>query len=76
MDDDQVDLDPMKEPIGEIDKSMVPISFQNTEEALHELTQNLLPDYIFIDINMLEYLATRSERLSGDTMENRRKLPN
>ena len=52
--EDQDDLDLMKEAIGEIDMSIVPISFQNPEEALHEITQKLivLPDYIFIDINM------------------------
>jgi CheY-like chemotaxis protein len=56
IDDDQDDLDLMKEAIGEIDKSIVLISFQNPEEALSEITQKLivLPDYIFIDVNMPE----------------------
>ena len=54
IDDDQDDLDLLKEAINAFDNSIVSISFQNAEEALIEVTQNLivLPDYIFIDINM------------------------
>jgi CheY-like chemotaxis protein len=54
IDDDPDDLDLMKEAINEVDKSIVAISFQDPEEALTAMTNELivLPNYIFIDINM------------------------
>ena len=65
IDDDQDDLDIMKEAIRDVDESMVLISFQNPEEALRVLTKELilLPNFIFIDINM--------PLLSGDKILNK-----
>jgi CheY-like chemotaxis protein len=54
IDDDQDDLDIMKEAIREFDESISLVSFQNPVEALRVITKELilLPDFIFIDINM------------------------
>jgi CheY-like chemotaxis protein len=54
IDDDPDDLDLLKEAIMNVDTSILSITFQNPEEALKVITQELivLPHYIFIDINM------------------------
>lgn len=55
IDDDQEDLDIMKHAIREVDVSLLCLSFLYPEEALRVLIRGqlvVLPDYIFIDINM------------------------
>jgi len=54
IDDDQDDLDLMKETIKDIDSSILCISFVYPEEALRVVAKELtfIPNYIFIDINM------------------------
>lgn len=55
IDDDQDDLDIMKQAIEAVDTSLSCLSFVYPEEALRVLlNKNLvvLPDFIFIDINM------------------------
>jgi CheY-like chemotaxis protein len=54
IDDDQDDLDLMRETIKEMDRSILCISFIYPEEALRVVTDELIfaPNYIFIDINM------------------------
>jgi CheY-like chemotaxis protein len=54
IDDDQDDLDLMKEAIGELDGSITTLSFHEPDKALRVITQELilLPQHVFIDINM------------------------
>lgn len=55
IDDDQDDLDIMKQAILGVDSSFLCLSFIYPEEALRVLLSKelvVLPDYIFIDINM------------------------
>lgn len=54
IDDDQDDLDLMRETIKDIDTSILCISFIYPEEALRVVINELIfvPNYIFIDINM------------------------
>lgn len=54
IDDDSDDLDTMKEALRQIDPLILCISFLYPEEALRLLSKELilLPDYIFVDINM------------------------
>ena len=61
IDDDQDDLDIMKQALKNLDDSLLCLSFIYPEEALRVLLSNelvVLPDYIFIDINM--------PRITGD----------
>jgi CheY-like chemotaxis protein len=59
IDDDQDDIDMLKEAIKEVDESAICISFTNPAEAVDLLQTNYFkPDYIFIDINM--------PRMTGD----------
>lgn len=54
IDDDQDDLDVMKEVIDELDKSIILFSFKNPDEAIRAISNNVIisPNFIFIDINM------------------------
>ena len=54
IDDDQEDLDLLSEATGFIDASIVRLTARNGLEAIRLLTQPgaLLPDLIFLDINM------------------------
>jgi CheY-like chemotaxis protein len=53
IDDDQDDLDTLSDAIREIDSSMVCLSFTNPETAINIMTTEfLVPNYIFVDINM------------------------
>ncbi|MFZ6012716.1 MAG: response regulator [Bacteroidota bacterium] len=54
IDDDSDDLDLMRESLTQVDSSINCVSFVFAEEAIRLLTKELilLPDYIFIDINM------------------------
>ena len=55
IDDDQDDLDMMKQAIKSVDPELLCISFIYAEEALRLLLSKelvVLPDFIFIDINM------------------------
>lgn len=55
IDDDQDDLDIMKQALEALDNSLLCLSFVYPDEALRILQTNELvvqPDYIFIDINM------------------------
>jgi CheY-like chemotaxis protein len=54
IDDDQDDIDLLTEAINQFDKSLACISFNSPEKALLFLSGELIlmPDYIFIDINM------------------------
>ena len=54
VDDDQDDLDLMRQAVKEIDPSLYCISFIYPEEALRVICKQLAktPDHIFIDINM------------------------
>lgn len=55
IDDDQDDLDIMKQAIMNVDESLLCLSFIYPEEALRVLLSKELvvyPDFIFIDINM------------------------
>jgi CheY-like chemotaxis protein len=60
IDDDPDDLDLMKEAISMVDSKLECVSYIYPEEAMRALLgkQDLLPRYIFIDINM--------PRMSGD----------
>jgi CheY-like chemotaxis protein len=72
IDDDPDDLDIMKQTIAGVDSSLLCISFIYPEEALRMLLSKelvVLPDFIFIDINMpvlsgdkcLKVLRSRTE---------------
>ena len=54
IDDDQDDLEIMRETIRDIDRSILCTSFIYPDEALRVVTKELIfiPNYIFIDINM------------------------
>lgn len=55
IDDDQEDLDLMKQAIQTVDSSLLCLSFVYPEEALRVLKGQelvIIPDYVFIDINM------------------------
>jgi CheY-like chemotaxis protein len=54
IDDDSDDLDIMKEALNQIDPSILCICFVYPEEAVRLLGKELvlLPDYIFVDVNM------------------------
>lgn len=53
VDDDPDDFEFFFEAIKEIDKSIIVLKATNGQEALHILENHLLmPDYIFLDINM------------------------
>jgi CheY-like chemotaxis protein len=54
IDDDDDDLDVMREAIRRMDPRALCSSFIHAEEALRRLSSDsvLIPDYIFIDINM------------------------
>jgi CheY-like chemotaxis protein len=54
IDDDEDDLDVMKDTLAKIDPSIVCITFINPVEAIRQLENALilLPDFIFVDINM------------------------
>jgi CheY-like chemotaxis protein len=60
IDDDSDDLDIMKEALSQVDSSLLCISFVYPDEAIRLLSKELilLPDFIFIDINI--------PRISGD----------
>jgi CheY-like chemotaxis protein len=60
IDDDSDDLEIMKEALAQVDDSLMCFSFVYPEEAIQLLSNELilLPDFIFIDINI--------PRLSGD----------
>lgn len=60
IDDDSDDLDVMKDALMQVDSTIHCISFIYPEEALRLLSKELilLPDFIFIDINMI--------KISGD----------
>ena len=60
IDDDQDDLDVMKDAVSQVDSTILCHTFVYAEEALRLLTNELstIPDYIFIDINM--------PRITGD----------
>lgn len=60
IDDDEDDIDMLKEVIREVDGSLVCMEFNYAEKALRFIFNELIfmPDYIFIDINM--------PRISGD----------
>ncbi len=70
IDDDPDDLDLMKEAIAMVDPRLECVSYVYPEEAMRALLtrQDVLPGYIFIDINM--------PRMSGDKcLEALRKEP-
>lgn len=54
IDDDPDDLDLMKEAISIVDPKLKCVSFLHPEEAMRSLlaSQDVLPGFIFIDINM------------------------
>jgi CheY-like chemotaxis protein len=53
VDDDVEDCELFCDAIQEIDSSIIIVKARNGEEALNALTENiLLPDFIFLDINM------------------------
>lgn len=53
IDDDQDDLDLLIYALRDVDPSLVCVGFVYPEEALRALlAKEVLPDYIFIDINM------------------------
>ena len=54
IDDDSDDLEIMKEALSHVDSSLLCISFVYPDEAIRLLARELilLPDYIFIDINI------------------------
>lgn len=54
IDDDPDDLQFMRDALNQVDSSILCVSFVYPEEAIKLLTKELivLPDYIFIDINM------------------------
>jgi CheY-like chemotaxis protein len=53
VDDDSEDFEFFSDAIREVDSSIVLLKATNGHEALHVLSNNmLLPDYIFLDINM------------------------
>lgn len=69
IDDDQDDLDILREVIATIDNNVLCLTFTNPEEAMRVITHDLvfIPDFIFIDINM--------PRLAGeDCLDHLRKL--
>ncbi len=57
IDDDEEDLEVMKEAINEIDNSILSVCYTNPAEAIHAILNELIfcPDYIFIDINMAPF---------------------
>ena len=61
IDDDQDDLDIMKDAIREIDKSILSICFLNPEAALEAIENELivLPDFVFVDINMSPFTGDK-----------------
>lgn len=52
VDDDSDDLQLFGEAVKEVDSSIVFISANNAEDALKFLSGELLPDQVFMDINM------------------------
>jgi CheY-like chemotaxis protein len=54
IDDDRDDLDVMEETLRQIDPATIILAFPYPEEALNLLTKDMIivPDFIFIDINM------------------------
>jgi CheY-like chemotaxis protein len=52
VDDDIDDLQLFGEAIKEVDSSIIFISASSAEDALNFLHGELLPDYVFMDINM------------------------
>ena len=54
IDDDSDDLEIMKEALNQVDSSLLCISFVYPDEAIRLLSKELilLPDFIFIDINI------------------------
>lgn len=54
IDDDSDDLEIMKEALSQVDSSLLCISFVYPDEAIRLLSKELilLPDFIFIDINI------------------------
>jgi CheY-like chemotaxis protein len=54
IDDDQDDLEVMRESISMIDPSLLCLGFISGDEVIRKIANRhiLLPDYIFIDINM------------------------
>ena len=54
IDNDPDDLDAMKKTIDQVDSTLLCILFSHAEEALQLLGKKLvvLPDFIFIDVNM------------------------
>ena len=59
IDDDQDDLDILKETLESIDPSLLCISFVSPVEAIRVVTEKLIviPDYIITDINMPELMG-------------------
>jgi CheY-like chemotaxis protein len=54
IDDDQDDLDFMKDALENIDRSLHCLMFTNPNEAIRVISDELLvrPDFVFTDINM------------------------
>lgn len=54
IDDDADDLDIMKDMLESVDPTVLCVSFRYPDEAIRLLTKDfaILPDYIFIDVNM------------------------
>ena len=69
IDDDSDDLDVLKEALLLVDSTMHCISFIYAEEAIRLLSKELilLPDYIFLDINM-------AKMSGGECLKELRKL--
>jgi len=66
IDDDQDDLELMKLALSDVDSSLLCLSFAYPEEALRMLFNKelvVLPDHIFIDINMPRMTGDKCLRL-------------
>lgn len=61
IDDDEDDLEIMKEALNEFDRSILTVSFLQPERAIQEISGDLIsnPDFIFIDINMTPFTGDR-----------------
>lgn len=76
IDDDEDDIQIMKEAVGEIDKTTISLSFINPEEAIIAIRDLLIsPDYIFIDINMAPFSGDKClKELRKDSSLNYTKI--
>jgi len=70
VDDDQDDLDVLKERIAALDSEIQCFSFRHPLEAIRALSEELLliPDFVFTDINMP---ALRGDNLIKELRKNR-----